>query len=215
MINPKGHTLFWVGITAFVAVIELSIVLFLVPTERLRSAINQEMQLCLDTLGYTACDEIKQTTDAWYKAAAIDSGARQVTYDFLIGSFESNLAAIPNFDDRGLGVYSTRFFSNLWGTLYIGVWRVSSALIWIPWLAFMAVAVVIDALVLRKIATWRFSHRSSLIHWVGVFSVFIVFQISLIILILPWPLPPIWPPAAYGVVLLAVWMVVRNLMKRV
>lgn len=215
MVNPKGNTIFWLGLTAFVAIIELSVVLFLVPTEKLSSAIAQEKQLCIDTLGFAACNEIKHTADSWYKGAAIDTGARQLTYDFFIGKFESNLATIPNFDDRGLGIYSTRFFTNLWGTIYLGVWRISSALVWAPWFAFMALAVIVDAMVLRKIATWRFSHRSSLLHWVGVFSVFLVVQVSLIILILPWPLPPIWPPIGYAIVLGSMWMVIRNLMKRI
>jgi len=215
VINPKSNLMFWVATTFFVAVIEIAIITLLVPTERLSSAISKEKQLCVDRLGSDACFEIKKTADSWYRVLALDSGAREATYDFFIGNFEGTQDAIHDFDDRGMHVFSTRFFQNMWGTLYIATWRLSSALSWLPWFLILAVAVVADAAVLRKIEQWRFSHRSALMQYLGMFTIFVVFELFLLVIIMPWAISPLWPPAAYAAVLAAMWVVISNMMKRV
>lgn len=215
MINPKSNLVFWVYATLVIAVIELSFILLLVPTQRVTEAINREKTLCADQLGIPACSQIKSVADRWYHSVAHETGAREATFKFFIGNFEQTNQAINDFDDRGVGMFSERFFRNLWGTLYIATWRLASALTWAPWFAFLAVAVVVDAVVLRKIEMWRFSHRSPLVHWIGLFTIFLVFELALLILILPWALSPLWPPFAYAIVLGSLWLIIRNMLKRI
>lgn len=207
--------MFWVVATLFVAAIEIAVITLVVPTERLSEAITKEKQLCVDHLGNDACFEIKKTADAWYRVIALDSGAREATYNFFIGNFEATKDIIHDFDDRGMSVFSTRFFQNMWGTVYIATWRVSSALSWLPWFMILAVAVVVDGAVVRKIEQWKFSHRSALMQYLGMFAIFVVFELFLLVVIMPWAMSPLWPPFAYGVVLFALWVFISNMMKRV
>lgn len=194
--------------------LEIALVILFVPPERIAQAIQNEKQICLDQLGEDACVTIRETTDAWYRAAIEDSGAKSGWYGYFFTRHDAEDPYL-HLDDRGMESLGLRVSQTMFGAIYIVFWRACIAVSWLPWFTFIALAVVADAIVRWKIGHWRFSYRSPIVHHAALTAIILAAAVFLFIVVLPITLTPFWAPAGFAFVLASVWALIANMQKRV
>lgn len=201
----------------FVVVLsEFAIVALIVQPEYMAKVLEAEKGVYMRHLGEAAAKEIRAGADAWFIKSAINTGARQVTYEFVAGRHDRvGTTGLNQMDDRGFGRWAVRLLQTVWGAYYLVLYRAVAITSWVPYFIPLLFAAVVDASTRRAIAKWQFSYRSPLIHFSSLNVLTAVFLGTLAILACPITITPLWVPAAMVLVVFAAWTLVANMTKRV
>lgn len=195
--------------------LEITLVIVFVPPESIAKSIENEKRICLEQLGEDACVGIRETTDSWYRYVVLDSGMKDGWYNYFFTKHDGEGDPYLYLDDRGVSALGMRVSQTMFGSFYIMFWRACIAVSWLPWFAFIALAVVADAVVKWKIGQFRFSYRSPIIHHAALTSIIFAISTFLFILILPVTLTPFWLPIGASIMLFSIWLLISNMQKRV
>lgn len=161
-------------------------------------------------LGSAAEVRVIENANRWFRTTLIDTGMTAALNEFLFGN-ETPAVTNPN---ESVTNYSRDRVATFWRMLYTGYYRVALIWLWLPYLLPLAIPVFIDAHMERKVRQWRFSFVSPMTRHIAAragVALGIALGVSLMI---PLHVPPLVFPFLFGALLLAVWVWVANLQKR-
>ncbi len=197
-------------IVLVVLLLEMALVFLFVPKARLVDVQQREMEALTSSLGETATEYVKKKSDHYYYNLFVESGILPVSYDFLIGQWGED----ETFDDRGFAKLVEQRLDVVWVSLNLAARRITTILLWVPYILPFLMAVIIDGLVEREIRKYRFAFASPAAHRTATIVVALVFWFFLTIPFLPFSVTPMLPAYLVWAVALAVWSYTSNMQKR-
>ncbi|WP_445368744.1 DUF4400 domain-containing protein [Methylomonas sp. BW4-1] len=103
----------------------------------------------------------------------------------------------------------------LWDTIFQMIKRLTTACIWLPYLATSLLPFVVDGLVRRKISQTNFDYPSPMAHRYSIYAMLGALYLFLMGLTLPFPVPPQSMPIGIFIVAWAMNTLLANTQKRV
>lgn len=207
--SQRGISVGWVIASA--VVLEFMFILLFVPSARVAHYNTAERSSVAAELGTQAEGHVLASANEWFRTTLIDTGMTRALNEYLFGHYTPEISD-PN---HAVSNYARDRVSTFWRMLYTAYYRLALLWLWVPYLLPLAIPVFIDAHMERRVRQWRFSFVSpmtrSLAARIGtVFAV--VLGVSFMI---PLHVPPLVYPFLFGALLMAVWMWVANLQKRI
>lgn len=193
--------------------IELSLVFFFVPKDKITEIGEKERKAVERQMGEGTAAHVKNLADTWYRAAFIQTGFLHSTYDFLFEQWENEESA--KFDDRGLSRAVERRLDVTWLVLYQVFYRAAITAIWLPYLLPFLLVVGVDGMLQREIRKWQFSYASPLAVKGGTQMMMVIFALILLAPFAPISTPPMTMPLLVGVMAMALWVMTSNIQKRI
>lgn len=172
---------------------------------------QQEAQSIENQLGKSAKDYVKEHSDYYFYKTFINTGVLQVSYDFLIGQWGDD----NTFNDRGFGRFVEDRLDVVWLSLNLATRRLTTLVLWFPYLIPFLMAIVIDGLVEREIRKYRFAFSSPAAHRTATLIIILFAWLFFTIPFLPISVTPMLPAYLIWLAALALWLYLANLQKRV
>lgn len=185
-------------------------VLLFVPSHVVERYNAAERAAVADDLGAAAERHVLVSAKSWYRATLIEPGFVAALNAFLFDT--ESPASVQNY---GATNYIRDRVAAFWRVAYAIYYRLSVIWLWIPYLLPVAIPVVIDAIQERRVRQWRFSYVSPLTRSLATRAKFVVVSILIVALMLPLHVPATAYPILFAVLMLANWVWVSNLQKRI
>ncbi|MCG7871022.1 MAG: DUF4400 domain-containing protein [Candidatus Thiodiazotropha lotti] len=187
------------------AMICIILVLFLAPPAVLQSAFAQEREITADLVGYSNEEKIHSMSDRWNRSLvdreAWHAGARNIE--------------LPLTHHNRLASYLEDRVEAAAALIEIGCYRLASIGIWLMLALPLFIAVVVDAVMTRKVRQHQFRYVSHTLQFASGTAIGVVVALLLAGLFIPYPLP--YTLTAFLGIPLAwlIWNWVANLPKRI
>ncbi|MDX8125877.1 DUF4400 domain-containing protein [Methylomonas sp. OY6] len=183
---------------------------------------TRELQLAEDRMmiGYFGADkesQISHTAQRWFDRLFVSTGIRESVFRYFIPT-ERERQMSKGFEDVGrhdLFPFIESRLNVLWDTIFQMIKRLTTASVWLPYLAASLLPFVVDGLVRRKISQTNFDYPSPMAHRYSLYLILGALYLLLVSLTLPFPIPPQAVPVGVFVVAYAVNVLLANTQKRV
>ena len=183
---------------------------------------TRELQRAEDQMmiGYFGADkesQISHTAQRWFDRLFVTTGTRDSVFRYFIPT-ERERQMSKGFEDVGrndLFPFIESRLNVLWDTIFQMIKRLTTACIWLPYLAAALLPFVVDGLVRRKISQTNFDYPSPMAHRYSLYLILGALYMLLVSLTLPFPIPPQAVPVGVFVVAYAVNVLLANTQKRV
>jgi len=191
-------------------VLEIAAVLLLVPSHQVKSYNAAERAAVVADLGREAEAHVVETANTWYKATLIDTGFVDALDSFLFdtGSPDSVI-------QHGSTSYVRDRVGTFWYALYALYYRLALICLWVPYLLPIAIPMFVDAIQERRVRQWRFSYVSPLTRVLATRTKLAVGTLLLGAILLPFHVSALAYPILFAVLMVANWVWVANLQKRI
>jgi len=205
----------WVFL-AWIAMIQLAVVMVLVPGNLVERAIQGESAMVQATMGIKTSQWLHGTAQSWVQSSLMDSGVYQAAYDFLIPTQaqRDNSRAI---EDMGQGWFAwvhTRLDA-LVRVIFQFYARCALLLMWLPYALILFLPALFDGVVTRKIRQTNFNYSSPVVHHYSLRTLSILIVGLFILFFAPIALHPLIIPVALMMSCVLSGVMVGNLQKRV
>lgn len=197
-------------VLAIVLVMEIALVFLFVPKGTLIRVQQQELQSVTSNLGEQASEYVQQQSDHYYYSSFVETGILQTSYDFLIGQWNED----DTFDDRGFGKLVEDRLDATWLALNLAFRRITTLLLWAPYVLPFLIAVIVDGLVEREIRKSRFVFASPATHRTAKIAFALVVGALISIPFLPFSVTPLLPAYFVWAFAMAAWAFTANMQKR-
>lgn len=204
----------WFGLLVLT---EIIVVLVLAPNPWLRSVAEREYDMARAVLSAASVRDVDDRAAHWYRVLIRDTGLESQMYAFAGRAPDGRRldGDAPPVDSRGLLDYFEGRVEAAIAVLYRVLWRVSSALVWAPFLLLLAIPSVVEGITAWRIRRHGFRYASPLAHryaWRAQGGIAIL---CLFALLLPLPLPPQAAPLALAALAAALAISLANMPKRI
>ncbi|MCO6440234.1 MAG: DUF4400 domain-containing protein [Nitrococcus mobilis] len=191
-------------------VIELAVLLLFVPSARVAQYNANERAAVAADLGLSAEARVRANAKTWYRVTLIEPGfvAALNEYLFQAGSPKS-------VTDYSATNYVRDRLATFWRSIYAVYYRLALIWLWVPYLLPLILPTLIDAVQARRVRQWRFSYVSPLIRALATKTKWLIATTLGAALLLPLHVPALAYPFLFGVLMLANWVWVANLQKRI
>lgn len=195
----------------FLILIEIVYVFVFATETQLENVHAQEMKMLESQLGESAYERMQHWAEKWFKAAFVDTGARESSVNYFAKKDDPR----DPWDDRGVGAWMQKRTGVLWRAIHYGLYRWAMLLLWSPLLLIAVLPVTLDAACKRDIKKYQFSYASPLKHkstswWIWRAIPLLILTVPL----LPFAMPPLAIPVAMMLGLGAWWVFWANMQKR-
>lgn len=201
---------------AAVALLHVLIYCVFVDERYLVSAMQTEHALNQRVLGDEIAITVHNRGQRWYEAAFVDTGVAANVFGMYVPDAADWQAAGPALDGVGKPIFDwfEKRLRVLFTLLFVACLRIAAALVWLPYLAFVAIPCIADGVLIRKIRQTTFDFQSPLRNSLGVGLVGLVATLVLLMILAPLPMPTFVAPISLTLVALAVRLFIVNLPKR-
>ena len=161
--------------------------------------------------------QISHTAQRWFDRLFVTTGIRDSVFRYFIPT-ERERQMSKGFEDVGrndLFPFIESRLNVLWDTIFQMIKRLTTACIWLPYLAASLLPFVVDGLVRRKISQTNFDYPSPMAHRYSLYLILGALYLLLVSLTLPFPIPPQAVPVGVFGVAYAVNVLLANTQKRV
>ncbi|WAR46108.1 DUF4400 domain-containing protein [Methylomonas rapida] len=176
-----------------------------------------EDQMMIGYFGTKKEAQISQTAQRWFDRLFVSTGIRESVFRYFIPT-ERERQMSKGFEDVGrndLFPFIESRLNVLWDTIIQMIKRLTTACIWVPYLAAALLPFVVDGLVRRKISQTNFDYPSPMAHRYSLYLILGALYLLLVSLTLPFPIPPQAVPVGVFVLAYAVNVLLANTQKRI
>lgn len=186
-----------IGIVAIV-VLHLIVFGFLMRESWVEGAINYNRATLETAVGEDEAATAMKRAEEWFRSAFVDSGVIDSSYYLFVPTKEERRrdwmlrdVAEPQFS------FAESRLRALWGTIYLAFTRVSSALVWWPYLGFVIAPLFVDAWVRRRIRMSSFGFSSPVRHsWLR-YSAFALVYAATVGVLVPFQISALSAPVFF------------------
>ena len=200
-----------------VGLIYLTVYVVFLSETWLTRAIDTERNYNREFFSEPVAAHAEQRANGWFSGVFVDTGVMATSFDLFIPSAEERALQPRGFDGAGDGLF-TWFEGRLramWTVVWAASLRISTGMLWWPYLLFVVVPFVVDGLVKRKVRQHTFALSSPLQHRYALWAMEFAVIGGLLVLFLPLPMHPgLLPLMALGVGVAGQYAA-ANFMKRV
>ncbi|MCK9608795.1 MAG: DUF4400 domain-containing protein [Methylomonas sp.] len=178
---------------------------------------RSEDQMMISYFGADKESQISHTAQRWFDRLFVTTGIRESVFRYFIPT-ERERQMSRGFEDLGrndLFPFIESRLNVLWDTIFQMIKRLTTAYIWLPYLAAAMLPFVVDGLVRRKISQTNFDYPSPMAHRYSLYLILGALYLLLVSLTLPFPIPPQAVPVGVFVVAYAVNVLLANTQKRI
>lgn len=191
-------------------VLEIAAVLLFVPSAQVESYNAAERVAVASELGSQAEAHVVMTANSWYRATLMDTGFISAINAFL---FDTNSS--ESVMQHGSTSYVRDRLGTFWRALYALYYRLALIWQWVPYLLPIAIPMLVDAIQERRVRQWRFSFVSPLTRSLATRAKLVVGSCLLGAMLLPVHVPALAYPILFAVLMVANWVWIANLQKRI
>lgn len=205
---------FWM--LALLFAIELCVIMLLVPGQWTEQVIENEARLTRQSLGQSSVVWIHDKASAWYTHLVEDTDILGAMHRFLIPSEEQRLAS-TGMQDMGSAFFAwwADRIEALGYLIYQVLVRFALLVMWLPYIAALAIPAIFDGWMTWKIKRTNFDYASPVVHrysmrgvYTATFGLFVVF-------FLPISIDPIIVPIVLMAITVLLGLSIGNLQKRI
>ena len=176
-----------------------------------------EDQMMIGYFGAAKESQISKTAQRWFDRLFVTTGIRDSVFRYFIPT-ERERQMSKGFEDVGrndLFPFIESRLNVLWDTIFQMIKRLTTACIWLPYLAAALLPFVVDGLVRRKISQTNFDYPSPMAHRYSLYAMLGAVYLLFMGLTLPFPVPPQSIPVGIFIVAFAMNVFFANTQKRV
>jgi hypothetical protein len=181
-----------------VVALHLVLFAFFMRESWIQGAIDHDRATLQSAVGEEAAAVARMRADRWFRNVFVDSGViENASYLFVPTAVERERSWL--FKDIGEPqfTFAESRLRALWSTFYLGMSRVSGALVWWPYLGFVIAPMFVDAWVRRRIRRSAFGFASPMRHsWLRIVGIAFIYAATIGIL-LPYQLSAIAVPVFF------------------
>lgn len=201
---------------AFVALLHVLIYSVFVDESYVVGAMQKEHALNAQVIGDELAIATHNRGQGWYEAAVVSNGLAANVFAMYVPDAVDWQNAGSAMDGMGKPIFDwfEQRLRVLFSLIFLACLRISAALVWAPYMALVAVPLVVDGALVRKIRQTTFDFQSPLRHGYSAALVGVVATLFLLMIFAPLPMPAFVAPAFAAVVALATRTIIANLPKR-
>jgi hypothetical protein len=201
-------------LAVFLLVVEVFVIGSMLHEERVRQTIISEQAGIVSLLGVETAVQIKERADGMYRAAFMDSGLRDATYELLIPNQteKDRSQSIAEMGRSGFGWAKDRL-DVFWTTIYQVMIRLAVMVLWAPFLLIALVPASLDGLLMRAKKRYNMGYASPLKQRVSTLVIIATLYISLLALFAPISMPPLFVPVLGTFIALASGLLLANVQR--
>ncbi len=184
------------------------IILIFAPTSTIKSSLERQILLTKAQLGSNTGDSVENYSTKTFNNIFVDTGYVNNSYRW---ANHGNLTGTKLWDFKSSIKDRLKAF---WYITYFGIYRLFLFLIWIPYLAPIVLAILIDGLVGRKISQWRYQSISGLKHMLAQRLMFRIINVAIFFPFMPIIIWPLFIPVGFIAFSLISRSFILNLGKR-
>ncbi len=169
-----------------------------------------------EALGRPALDKVDRMASSAYYRSLIRTGIYASAYHLLIPTKAQQANDPLNLGKtRGLLVWARDRVNVLFILLFLLYERFSLLLLWLPSTAFIAGAAAVTGWYMRKVKQGNFAFASPTLHRYGIGILTVAAMLAPLMMMLPWPVPPLAFPVALLVAAFMIMLIIANVAKRI
>lgn len=205
---------FWM--LALLFAIELCVIMLLVPGQWTEQVIESEANLTKRSLGQSSVVWIHDKASLWYTHLVENTDILGAMHRFLIPSEEQRLAS-TGIEDMGSGffVWWDNRIEALGYLIYQVLVRFALLLMWLPYIAALAIPAVFDGWMTWKIKRTNFDYASPIVHRYSTRGITTAIFGLLVVFFLPIAIDPIIVPVVLMLIAVLLGLSAGNLQKRI
>ncbi|MDN5862783.1 MAG: DUF4400 domain-containing protein [Salinisphaera sp.] len=204
--QDRFSALIWLFIG--LVVVELAIVVLFVPSRALVDYNAGARAHVAAELGTATENKITDMASTWYRVSLVRPGFVEALDTFLFGG-ETGIGS-PDYSGYQ---YVRDRVQTFWNVLFAVYYRLAVIIVWVPYLAPLILAVMIDAIQERRVRQARFSYVSPLMRSLSARSRTVLLSLLIVVLVLPVHMPALAYPFVIGLLLLSSWVTITHLQK--
>lgn len=198
-------------------IFEVLMILLVIPTNWMEEVIRKEQLMGRTFLGEEAQLQLTSQAESMFKSVMVDTGFYRAIHEFFIPTEEQRLASrgLENLGRDDVFPYAEARVQAFALIIFQVMIRVSEILLWLPYLVILAIPAVYDGYNQWHINRSSYNYSSPLMHRYGVRGMGLVLLGSLMISIVPLPIPPIVVPVAGFCMIAFLGITIKYLQKRI
>ncbi len=198
-------------------IFEVLMILLVIPTNWMEEVIRKEQLMGRAFLGEAAQLQLTSKAESMFKSVMVDTGAYRAIHEFFIPTEEQRIASrgLENLGKDNVFPYAEARVKAFALIIFQVLIRISEILLWLPYLVILAIPAVYDGYNQWHINRSSYNYSSPLMHRYGVRGMGLVLLGSLMISIIPLPIPPIVVPVAGFCMIAFLGITIKYLQKRI
>lgn len=198
-------------------VFEVIMILLVVPTDWMEDVIRKEQLMGRAFLGETAQLELTAKAESMFNKTLIDTGAYQAIHEFFIPTEEQRAASkgMENMGRDHVFPYAESRVQAFAMIVFQVMIRIAEILLWLPYLLILAIPAIFDGYNQWHINRSSYNYSSPLMHRYGMRGMGLVLMASLMVSIIPLPIPPIVVPVAGFCMIAFLGLTIKHVQKRI
>lgn len=206
--------LYWIFI---LLMFEIVVIILVVPNDWVETMIKKETEMTMTFLGSGTGNQLDASAKEYFGRLMIDTGAYRAIHDFFVPTEQERLASkgMENLGQNHIFPYVKSRIQTFGLLVYMVIKRLLSIIIWLPYLAILAIPAIYDGYNQWHINRSSYSYSSPLMHRYGVRGIVAILVLALMFSIIPLPIPPIVVPVAGFCLIAFLGITIKHLQKRI
>ncbi|WP_304526730.1 DUF4400 domain-containing protein [Halomonas sp. I5-271120] len=198
-------------------VFEIFMIILVVPTDWMEDVIRKEQMMGRAFLGESTQLALTSDAERMFNSLMMDTGVYQAVHQFFIPTEEERLAsgAMKDLGRSEVFPYAESRVQALAMIVFQVMIRISEIMLWMPYLLVLAVPAIYDGYCQWHINRSSYQYSSPLMHRYGMRGMGLVLLASLMISIVPLPIPPVVVPVAGFCMIAFLGITIKNIQKRI
>lgn len=202
--------------TAIGMIAALILTIVLARPQQIIGVLAEEGAQVEEALGKAALDKTDRMASSAYYRMLIRSGIYASCYHLLIPTRAQQANDPVNWGRaNGILIWARDRVNVLFILLFLLFERAALLLMWLPSTGFIAGAAALTGWYMRKIKQGNFAFASPTLHRYGIGILAITAMLSPLMMMLPWPMPPLAFPIALLVAAFMIMLIIANVAKRI
>lgn len=196
---------------------EVTFILLIAPPSMIRSTIIHDLELSKTYMSESFYEKNKSWTDETFDEYVNKTGMRKALYRFFVPSAAERKRSkgMENIDRGWWDRYIASRLDALFYMMYLLLFRFSNILLWLPFMAILAVPALLDGYYMRKKKQSSFDYTSPVIQQYALRIISWITVGFVLYLFLPFSMHPMAIPAGFTFIALLLGLSVSHLPKRI
>lgn len=202
-------------IAAILVAVQIIVVLTLIPNSWMARVQARERTLLVGALGRPAAEWVATKGYEWYMTAFFNSGAVKATYAMFLP--DPSRPDAKGFERGGKTWfrYMEGRLKAFWTAVALMTCRLAMAVLWLPYMTFLAVPAVLDGMMVWRAKREGFSFSSPVVHRYSLRACYALAWLSVVSLTVPVALHPLLFPALLFAAVLSLGSVASSMPRRI
>ncbi len=196
---------------------EVTFVLLIAPPDMIRNTILHDLELTKTYMSPRFYEDSKSWSDEVFDKYVNKSGMRETLYHFFVPSAaeRERSRGMESIDKGWWDKYITSRLDALFYMIYLLIVRLSNIVLWLPFMAILAIPALVDGYYMRKKKQSGFEYTSPVIQQYALRIISWITVAFVLYLFLPFSMHPMVIPAGFTLIALLLGISVSHLPKRI